>query len=58
MDDTTVSAIGLNNDLSCKSQNERDPHPDSQTASEYGIVFLSSDTVLTMIPWNSRQSLC
>jgi hypothetical protein len=50
MDDTTVSAIGLNNDLSHKPKKERDPHPDSQTASEYGIIFLSSNIALTMEP--------
>ncbi len=50
MDDTTVSAIGLNNDLSHKSQKDRDPHPNSQTASEYGTIFISSDPALTMKP--------
>lgn len=43
MDETTVSAIGLNNDLSHNTQGERSPPRDSQTASEYASTFLSSE---------------
>jgi len=50
MDETTVSAIGLNNDLSHKTQKERSPLPDSQTASEYGTILLSSDAALRIVP--------